>query len=175
MFARRVSREFAAFSPLIGFFLTAMLAAATFAAPFPDDQGGVAPDVACAEIRASIDQVARAEREQALALHLTAEGRPTPVVETKLTELQSRIGDLRETLRKMRHHAPIYDQHVAECIDLGFRSLSQAESLSSEIEDIVMRDDGPLGLPPQLKPSGELPDVVKLRQLRAHDDLIREE
>lgn len=152
-----------------------MVATAAFAAPFPDDQGKVAPDVACTEIRGSIDKVARAEREEALALHLMAEGKPTPVVETKLTELQARIGDLRETLRNMRHHAPMDDQHVAECIDLGFRSLSQAESLSAEIEDIVMRGGGPLGLPPQLKPSGELPGAAKPRQPRAHDDQIREE
>lgn len=145
------------------------------AAPLPGEDGRVAPDAACAEIRASIDQVARAEREEALALHLMAEGKPTPVVETKLTELQARIGELRETLRRMRHSAPMDDQHVAECINLGFGSLSQAESLSAEIEDIVMRDGGPLGLPPQLKPSGELPNVAKPRQPRVHDDLIRAE
>ncbi len=153
----------------------ALIADVALAAPFSDDQGTVAPDVACREIRASIAHVARAEREEGLALHLMSEGKPTPMVETKLTELQARIGELRETLRAMRHHAPLHDQHVAECIDLGFSSLSQAESLSSEIEDIVMRDGGPLGLPPQLKPSGELPDVAKPRQPHARDDLIREE
>lgn len=145
------------------------------AAPTAAEEGRPASEAACTDIRAAIDQVARAEREEALALHLMVEGKPTPIVETKLTQLQARIGDLRETLRKVRHSAPRDDQHVSECIDLGFRSLAEAESLAAEIEDIVMRDGGPLGLPPQLKPSDELPDAGKPRQPRAHDDLIRAE
>ncbi len=171
----RMRGRYAGAHLLLAISFAALWAIGADAAPFPDDSGPLAPDVACGEIRAAIGQVARAEREEALALHLMAQGRPTPVVETKLTELQARTGDLRETLRKVRHNAPINDQHVSECIDLGFRSLAQAESLSAEIEDIVMRDGGPLGLPPQLRPSDEFPGVGKRPQPRAHDDLIREE
>src|SRR5262249_10466373 len=60
------------------------------------------PEVACSQIREAIHKVAAAERDQALALHLMADGKPTPMVQTRLTQLQAKIGDLREVLRRAR-------------------------------------------------------------------------
>jgi len=98
-----------------------------------------------------VRHVAKAERDQALALHLMADGKPTPVVQTRLAELEAQIGELREVLRGVRHRAPRHNPDVAECIDMGFKSLSDAENVSRQIQDIVMGEGGPLGLPPQIK------------------------
>ena len=118
----------------------------TIASPSP-----LAPEAACTEIRESVRHVAKAERDQALALHLMADGKPTPVVQTRLAELEAQIGELREVLRGVRHRAPRHNPDVAECIDMGFKSLSDAENVSRQIQDIVMGEGGPLGLPPQIK------------------------
>jgi hypothetical protein len=109
------------------------------------------PEVACARIRDAVLQVAAAERNQALALHLMAEGKPTPLVQTRLTELQAHIGDLREVLRRARNGASHRNADVSECIAMGFQLLTDAESVSRQIQDIVMGEGGP---PPQIK-SGE--------------------
>src|ERR1019366_8319817 len=45
----------------------------------------IPPEVACAQIRDAVLKVATAERNQALALHLMADGKPTPLVQTRLT------------------------------------------------------------------------------------------
>lgn len=111
----------------------------------------IPPELACAQIREAVRKVAAAERNQALALHLMADGKPTPMVQTRLTELQAQIGDLREVLRNVRHGASRRNPDVSECLDMGFRSLSDAESVSRQIQDIVMGEGGPLGLPPQIK------------------------
>ena len=114
----------------------------------------IPPEVACGQIREAVHKVATAERNQALALHLMADGKPTPIVQTRLTELQAQIGDLREVLRRVRTNASRHSSDVAECIAMGFQSLTDAESVTRQIEDIVMDEGGPLGLPPQIK-SGE--------------------
>ena len=98
--------------------------------------------------------MAKSERDQALALHLMADGKPTPIVQTRLAELQAQIGELREVLRRVRHSAPRRNPDVIECLEMGFKSLTDAESVSRQIQDIVMGEGGPLGLPPQIK-SGE--------------------
>jgi hypothetical protein len=109
------------------------------------------PEVACSDIRESVRHVAKAERDQALALHLMADGKPTPIVQTRLAELQAQIGELREVLRMVRHRASRHNPDVIECLDMGFKSLTDAESVSRQIQDIVMGDGGPLGLPPLIK------------------------
>jgi hypothetical protein len=135
----------------IWFTMAAMLyatpASCAAATPLP-------PEVACTEIRDSVRKVAQAERDQALALHLMANGKPTAVVQTRLTELQAHIGDLRETLRRVRHNSSRRNPDVAECLQMGFKSLNDAESVTRQIQDVVMGEGGPLGLPPQIR-SGE--------------------
>jgi hypothetical protein len=37
---------------------------------------------------------------------------------------------------------------------MGFQSLNDAENVSRQIQDIVMDEGGPLGLPPQIKSGG---------------------
>lgn len=152
--------------------LTLTLRAAAPGAAYAQESKA-APETICTRIRASISELARAEREEALALHLMSGGQPTPMVESRLIELQTRIGDLREVLRSARHAAPPGDQSVSECINLGFKSLSAAESLSSQIEDIVRGEAAPLGPPPRLK-SDELQGAEKL-QPRVPDGPSREE
>jgi hypothetical protein len=120
----------------------------------------IPPDLACPQIRDAVHSMASAERNQALALHLMADGKPTPIVQTRLTELQAQIGNLREVLRRARKGAPRRNLDVQECISMGVKSLTDAENVSRQIEDIVMGEGGPLGLPPQIK-SGES-DAEKL-------------
>lgn len=118
------------------------------------------PEVACAQIHDAVHKVASAERNEALALHLMADGKPTPMVQTRLTELQAQIGDLREVLRRARNGASRHNSDVSECLSMGFQSLTDAESISRQIQDVVMDDGGVLGLPPQIR-SGES-DAPKL-------------
>jgi hypothetical protein len=137
-------------------------------------ESGLTADTACAQVRASVRQLAKAERNQALALHLMADGKPTPLVASRLGELQQQMGNLRQVLREVRDRAPVGDQYVSECVDLGFRSLSEAENLSAEIQSIVMAEGGPLGPPPQLRsyrprdaaklPEPPLPDAPPIRE-----------
>jgi hypothetical protein len=108
-----------------------------------------------------VRQVAKAERNQALALHLMADGKPTPIVQARLTELQAQIGDLREVLRRVRNSASRRNSEVSECLEMGFQSMTDAENVSRQIQDIVMGEGGPLGLPPQIK-SGDEPGAQKL-------------
>ena len=114
----------------------------------------IVPEVDCNQIRESVHRVAKVERDEALALHLMADGKPTPMVQTRLTELQARIGELRETLKQARR-AP-HDSNLSDCIEMGWQSLADAEKLSSQIQEIVMDEGGPLG--PQIK-SGESRDA----------------
>lgn len=120
------------------------------------------PEVACTQIRESVRKVAQAERNQALALHLMADGKPTPIVQARLTELDAQTGDLREVLRKVRHSTSRRNSDVAECLEMGFKSLTDAESVSRQIKDVVMGEDGRDGFPPQIR-SGEW-DAQKLRR-----------
>jgi hypothetical protein len=138
-------------------FLQAALGAAVIFAILgttPVNAGGASafpPEVACTQIRGAVHLVAGAERNQALALHLMADGKPTPIVQTRLAELQEQIGNLGEVLRRVRKGSPHPNSDVAECISMGFQSLTDAENVSRQIQDIVMGEGGPLGLPPQIK------------------------
>ena len=117
----------------------------------------IPPEVACTTIRDSVRKVAKAERDQALALHLMADGKPTPMVQARLTQLQAQMDDLRAVLRRVRDGASRHNADVSECLDMGFRSLNDAESVTRQIQDIVMGDSA---APPQFR-SGE-PDARKL-------------
>ena len=139
-----------AFVAIVFFALLAGPARAASPAPIP-------PEVACTSIRDSVRKVAKAERDQALALHLMADGKPTPMVQARLTELQAQIDDLRAVLRRVRNGASRHNADVSECLDMGFRSLNDAESVTRQIQDIVMGDST---APPQLR-TGE-PDARKL-------------
>ena len=101
-------------------------------------------------------KVAKAERDQALALHLMADGKPTPMVQARLTELQAQIDDLRVVLRRARNGSTRHNSDVAECLDMGFRSLNDAESVTRQIRDVVMGDSESLIAP---KVSSDEPDV----------------
>ena len=114
-------------------------------------ENALLPETACAQIRESVGKLAKAERDEALALHLMTDGKPTPVVQTRLTELQAQIGNLRETLRRARHQDPPDNSELGECIQMGFRSLTDAESVSRQIQDLVAQDDGILGPPPPIR------------------------
>ena len=117
----------------------------------------IPPEVACTTIRDSVRKVAKAERDQALALHLMADGKPTPMVQARLTQLQAQMDDLRAVLRRVRDGASRHNADVSKCLDMGFRSLNDAESVTRQIQDIVMGDSA---APPQFR-SGE-PDARKL-------------
>jgi hypothetical protein len=139
---------------LVSSAITAVFAAMTiFAVPAALAAGAspLPPEVACAQIRDAVHKVAGAERNQALALHLMADGKATPMVQTRLTELQAQIGALREVLRRSRDGSSRHNSDVSECLSMGFKSLTDAESVSRQIQDIVMGEGGPLGLPPQIK------------------------
>lgn len=139
---------------VIGFVRAALVAALLISNPVSArcaERISLGPEAACTLIRASVRNLATAEGNQALALHLMDHGKPTPIVSTRLTELQEQIGELREALRRVRHHAPADDPYVSECLDLGFKSLAAAESLSAQIQDLVISEGGLLALPPELK------------------------
>ncbi len=123
----------------------ALLASAAYGASHPETR--LTAETSCREIRAALSALAKAEREQALALHLMADGKPTPVVEARLTELQVRTSALRAILRKVRDKGPADDPQVQRCVALGFRSLFEAETLSNEIEQVVIASGGPLTAP----------------------------
>jgi len=84
-----------------------------------------------------------------------ADGKPTPIVQARLTELQAQIGELREVLRRVRNSSSRRNSEVSECLDMGFQSMTDAENVSRQIQDIVMGEGGPLGLPPQIKSGGQ--------------------
>ncbi len=123
----------------------AILAAPVRAASHPEAQ--LTAEMACREIRVSLAALAEAERNQALALHLMADGKPTPIVEARLTVLQARISELRAALRKARIQGPSHDPEVSNCVKLGFRSLIDAEVLSNDVEQVVTVSGGPLSAP----------------------------
>ncbi len=122
-----------------------LFASAAHGASHPETR--LTAETSCREIRAALSALAKAEREQALALHLMAGGKPTPVVEARLTELQVRTSALRAILRKVRDNGPADDPQVQRCVALGFRSLFEADTLSNEIEQVVIASGGPLTAP----------------------------
>jgi hypothetical protein len=136
-----------------------IIGACAVAVPLRAEEVRLGSEAACSEIRASISRLAEAERNQAFALRLMPKGQPTPMVEERLTELRARIGDLREVLRRVRQGVSPEDQYVNECVNIGFRSLVEAEEVSSEVGNMVMAEGAGLGLGPGLKSTGpKLPE-----------------
>jgi len=82
------------------------------------------------------------------------------MVQARLTQLQAQIDELREVLRRARNGATHHTTDVADCLDMGFRSLNDAESVTRQVQDIVMGESGSL-IAPKLRSSGE-PDARKL-------------
>jgi hypothetical protein len=124
---------------------------AAYASDLSTQTSTLTPEAGCAQIRASIDRLADAERNQAFALHLMGNGKPTEMVETRLAQLDERCSDLRGTLRSVRNRTPLDDARVSECVEMGFEQLNKAESLSRDIQSIVASQGGALGIPDQLK------------------------
>jgi hypothetical protein len=90
-----------------------------------------------------------------------ADGKPTPMVQARLTELQAQIDDLREVLRRVRNGESRHNADVSDCLDMGFRSLNDAESVTRQVQDVVMGDSG-APIAPKLRSSAE-PDAQKPR------------
>ncbi|HEY6394276.1 MAG TPA: hypothetical protein VIX12_02590, partial [Candidatus Binataceae bacterium] len=59
------------------------------------------------------------------------------ILETRLNDLLQASNELRGTLRRVRLSAVARDSHVEECTSMGFRTLVEAEKLSSEVETIL--------------------------------------
>jgi len=93
-----------------------------------------------------------------------ADGKPTPMVQARLTELQAQIDDLREVLRRVRNGTSRRRADVSECLNMGYRSLSDGENVTRQIQDIVMGDSEPLATPGQFNP--DEPDALKLHAPR---------
>ena len=102
-----------------------------------------------------------------------ADGKPTPMVQARLTELQAQIDDLREVLRRVRNGASRKRADVSECLEMGYRSLSDAENVTRQIQDVVMGDAAPLATPALIRP-GE-PDAQKLPAPHLRSEPSREE
>jgi hypothetical protein len=133
------------------------------AAPLYAEETRLGSEAACSEIRASISRLAQAERRQAFALRLMPKAGPTPMVAARFSELRSRIEDLRGVLTRVRQAVPHNDEYVNRCVTLGFRSLVEAEEVSSTVGDMVMSEGGGFGVGPRpdsigrLKPGPLLP------------------
>src|ERR1700732_5265156 len=81
------------------------------------DDPSFAADLACRQIRESVRKVAKAERDEASALHMMTPGKPTPMAQARLTELQADLGELREILRRTRNGAASHE--ASDCVDMG--------------------------------------------------------
>ena len=122
------------------------------------DDPSFAADLACRQIRESVRKVAKAERDEALALHMMTPGKPTPMAQARLTELQADLGDLREILRRTRNGA--VSNEASDCVDMGSKSLADGERLSKQIQDAMGEGDAAASAPPIR--SGESPDDGQL-------------
>ncbi len=138
--------------------LTVVILAATLLAPVAvrAEQETLGSEAACSLVRASMRRLAKAERNQALALHLMPEGKPTPMAQARFTELEAEIADLRKVLKRVREDAQPGDQYVTRCVDMGFSSLIEAEALVNRLRPLVMSDGGMWSIDSLLM-SGELP------------------
>jgi hypothetical protein len=109
------------------------------------------PEAACEQIRAAMRALAKTERAQALALDLAAGGGTSAIVETRLTALLDRTNDLRTVLRRVRLSTAAGDPYTEQCVRNGFRSLVDAEKLSSDVEEVLLGNQGrahAFGAPP---------------------------
>jgi len=102
------------------------------------DESELSAESACAEIRASVSRLARAERSQADALQLVGHGADLAPVASQLNRLLAQVADLRATLRKVSQSRLTHDPAVASCLTLGYRALYDAEKLTTEVEQILL-------------------------------------
>lgn len=140
--------------------LAVLLAVAIFAAPAESRAAPTAlpaadnnSEAACSEIHAALRALSDAEHQEAFALDLAAGGAASPavIVAAHLADLLERSQDLRAALNRARRGARAHDAALEECIRAGFRALSTAEKLSSEVEEVLFGSDASSAAPP-LKP-----------------------
>lgn len=112
---------------------------------------------ACADIRGALSALAKAEREQALALSLNPRGSSTAAIEIKLNDLLARTQQLRDALKSARTSGSRRDPHLEQCIAAGFAALVDAEKLSSEVQAIVLERRGYSGESRALTPPASSP------------------
>lgn len=117
-------------------------AASAGAEPVIGEQSEASPSALCSEIHQELSRLARAEREQALALQLFSRGAGAPIVQARLQQLQEVSADLRETLRRVHASRVANDSSVSECLKLGYQSLFAAEKVTSEVERVLIRAHG---------------------------------
>jgi hypothetical protein len=112
------------------------------AEPVIGEQVETSPSSSCSEIHQELSRLARAERDQALALQLFSRGAGAPIVQARLQELQEVSADLRETLRRVHASRIANDSSVSECLKLGYQSLFAAEKVTSEVERVLIQAHG---------------------------------
>lgn len=124
---------------------------------------------ACADIRGALSALAKAEREQALALSLNRPGSSTAAIEIKLNDLLAHTQQLRDALKSARTSGAARDPHLEQCIAAGFGALVDAEKLSSDVQAIVLERRGysgesraltPPASPPARQPGGRAAPVA---------------
>jgi hypothetical protein len=101
----------------------------------PSDQSA---EEACATIRSALNELAQAERAQALALDLiAAPGNSTAMIESRLTTLLDRTSRLRRTLREVRRRSTTRDPRTEQCAKMGYHALTEAQKLASNVEELL--------------------------------------
>jgi hypothetical protein len=119
---------------------------------------------ACTAIRAALHDLAEAERNQAFALDLESggHGRATAMVEAALSGVLDRTDTLRAALRSVRQSAVARDPGVEQCMEMGFRSLVEAESLTTSVEQVLYGPNLSRQAPPLRSDAGQpAPPVPK--------------
>jgi hypothetical protein len=106
-----------------------------------DSSAEYSPESACRQIRTALRALGVAEHSQAFALNLASEGGSTAIIQARLSELLERSADLRTALKRARTSKIARDPMVDQCIRMGFRALTTAEKLSSEVEGVLFGSD----------------------------------
>ncbi len=95
-------------------------------------------DQACAMIRRSLHELAKAERQQAFALDLDPDGRgDTAMVQAQLAILLERSDQLRDALRIVHQSGVAGDENVERCSAMGLRALVEAQRLTTTVEEVL--------------------------------------
>ncbi len=135
-FIVRITAVSAALAMAAMFAPASLDAAGVSAAPSPAP-AEITAESACASIQQSLDELARAERDQAFSLSLASGGGPSTLVETKLSALLDRTNRLRSALRAARQSRVGRDPRVDQCIAMGFGALGDAERLTTDVEEML--------------------------------------
>ncbi len=127
--------------------LLAVTASAAGPGPASSDSAEMTSDNVCRQIQAQLQKLAEAERAQAFALDLYSHGNAdTAIVQGRLQGLVEQSIRLRETLKQAVTAAPPGDDTHAQCMSDGYRSLREAEQISSSVEGLLLQARG--SLPP---------------------------